>query len=408
MAENLEESHAVNISSNELDEETKEKLKGDCIGDTLYSKSFVIRTLMGLSALNYNEEEEHDLCFLWDMTLEKDVCQLLLDLQYPCIAIEALANCRQERFTEILLGIFGNILIPNCNITIADYILKSAFNEFNTDSPFVCIQLMRLLEIIAYKFPNQIPILGQEVLEVRMQFILNYSFSSELINQTMQTLVHLTEDFKINQCYVSSALFKSVIEGINTVLSLESSNSEVDMDSSETCKIVNRAFNLISNICAYVGQYHHDLEIAEAISCSEKLHLIISKVIIHYSVEENLLPLPVNFNEYILAFQVIFTTRDVRIVSKDDCKLFSEIFKPLCLIVYILHGCKSEVLDSFNKILELVAILIHLVSAESVLNQLRHLDYKKGIVVLNSLKELSRSLKFDIGEKIRFLFEEYK
>lgn len=59
--------------------EDLEKIKGDSIGDTLYSSRFVLKTLIKLtnftssSTLEQDEDFEKDLCILWDMTIEK-VC----------------------------------------------------------------------------------------------------------------------------------------------------------------------------------------------------------------------------------------------------------------------------------------------------------------------------------------------
>lgn len=59
------------------------ELKGDAIGDTLFSERFVLKTLLHLSKLEKSLEEdegfENDLCVLWDMTLETDVSKVLLE-----------------------------------------------------------------------------------------------------------------------------------------------------------------------------------------------------------------------------------------------------------------------------------------------------------------------------------------
>ncbi|XP_057654900.1 protein saal1 isoform X2 [Diorhabda carinulata] len=67
------EQNPTNIDVTDLDEETVKKLRGDAIGDTLYSQSFVLKTLLKFSDLQWNDQVEEDLCFLWDMTVEKDL-----------------------------------------------------------------------------------------------------------------------------------------------------------------------------------------------------------------------------------------------------------------------------------------------------------------------------------------------
>lgn len=397
-----------NINASELDEETKEKLKGDMIGDTLYSESFVIKTLMNLSDLKCSEEMEQDLCFLWDMTVEKDVCKYLFHLQYPSLASAALANCTEARFIEILIGILANILVADCEKHLTDNEIKLILNEINTDDSAVLIQIMRFIEALAYGMPERIHLLGEDVVEGRLQYILNYSENFDLITHTMQALVRVTEDFRLDEYEVNSLLFKAVIEGFDTIFSVESNNFEVEIDTEETSKIVKIFLNLITNMCAYSQKYHHDDDIPTSINQCGKLAISICRILRHFSEEKNLFPLTTDFNEYISAFQTIVTTRDVNIVQDLDNKFFKVTFNYLCKILYSLHSSKSEVLESFNLVLEFIGCLIHLVDERAVLDELKNVRYRRGIVVLNSLKESSRTFEFDISDKLRFLFSEFK
>lgn len=60
-------SNLTNIQEDDLDSETMKKMKGDAIGDTLYSERFVLKTLMELKEQNGKKIDE---CF------EKDLCLL--------------------------------------------------------------------------------------------------------------------------------------------------------------------------------------------------------------------------------------------------------------------------------------------------------------------------------------------
>lgn len=53
------------IQEDELDSETMKKMKGDAIGDTLYSERFVLKALMELKEQNGKKIEE---------SFEKDIC----------------------------------------------------------------------------------------------------------------------------------------------------------------------------------------------------------------------------------------------------------------------------------------------------------------------------------------------
>lgn len=60
------------INSEEIDSETMQKMKGDAIGETLYSERFVLKTLMELKKQNgakIDESFEKDLCLLWDVSI---------------------------------------------------------------------------------------------------------------------------------------------------------------------------------------------------------------------------------------------------------------------------------------------------------------------------------------------------
>lgn len=53
------------IDEDEVDSETMKKMKGDAIGDTLYSERFVLKALMELKQQNGKKIEE---------SFEKDIC----------------------------------------------------------------------------------------------------------------------------------------------------------------------------------------------------------------------------------------------------------------------------------------------------------------------------------------------
>lgn len=59
------------IQGDELDSETMEKMKGDAIGDTLYSERFVLKALMELKEQNGKKIDE---------SFEKDICLVKIKL----------------------------------------------------------------------------------------------------------------------------------------------------------------------------------------------------------------------------------------------------------------------------------------------------------------------------------------
>lgn len=66
--------HIINIE--EIDSETMKKMKGDAIGETLYSERFVLKTLMELKNQNgakIDDSFEKDLCLLWDVRINNSL-----------------------------------------------------------------------------------------------------------------------------------------------------------------------------------------------------------------------------------------------------------------------------------------------------------------------------------------------
>lgn len=138
-----------NYNPDKMPDALKEAFLVDAIGDTLYSKRFVLQTLLNLKKVEakLSEEFEKDLCTLWDMTVEKDVVKLLLEHNVVEIFSGIIQLSEDQRLVEILLGIIGNMCAlaetrdalcqqPDVMIPIIDLISCS-------DS-MILIQLMRL------------------------------------------------------------------------------------------------------------------------------------------------------------------------------------------------------------------------------------------------------------------------
>uniref|UniRef100_A0A182K444 Protein SAAL1 n=1 Tax=Anopheles christyi TaxID=43041 RepID=A0A182K444_9DIPT len=147
-------------SSKEPEEEDEAKLqeklqtlKGDRIGETMYSERFVLSTILKLSKqgnrlLEEDDEFEQDLCNLWDMTIEPDVVRFLLEQDVIELFLALAADSEDFRLIEILFGIIGNMccvdemhelfyLQSNLLVTFCDFLSIS-------DAP-VLVQLMRTL-----------------------------------------------------------------------------------------------------------------------------------------------------------------------------------------------------------------------------------------------------------------------
>ncbi|XP_023649640.1 protein saal1 isoform X1 [Paramormyrops kingsleyae] len=107
--------------------------EGDAIGETVYSKHWLFSTLTRLvqsvteqeggdqeSQVELSEEEEEELCKIWDMAMDKDVAGFLQEFKAPDILLGVIAKSRSPRLTEICVGILGNMAcFPNTCLTLS-------------------------------------------------------------------------------------------------------------------------------------------------------------------------------------------------------------------------------------------------------------------------------------------------
>ncbi|XP_015681632.1 protein SAAL1 isoform X2 [Protobothrops mucrosquamatus] len=109
-----------NPSPPSSDSEEEEVAAGNSIGNTVYSKHWLISVLEKLiedtSKLNNEEEQmeldeemENDICKVWDMSMDKDVALFLQEFKAPDIFMVFLAKSKCPRLTEICVGILGNM-----------------------------------------------------------------------------------------------------------------------------------------------------------------------------------------------------------------------------------------------------------------------------------------------------------
>ncbi|XP_058125848.1 uncharacterized protein LOC131294770 [Anopheles ziemanni] len=156
VVENRDETGSDTNNGGDDEEKLLEKietLKGDRIGETMYSERFVLSTILKLSQrtdklLEDEEEFERDLCNLWDMTIEPDVVRFLLQQEVIELFLALATNSTDYRLIEILFGIIGNMC---CVSEMHDYIYHHSelllnLCDFLTlpDAP-VLVQLMRTL-----------------------------------------------------------------------------------------------------------------------------------------------------------------------------------------------------------------------------------------------------------------------
>lgn len=218
-------SYNPTLQENECEENDLERLKGDAIGDTLYSERFVLNTLLKLGQLEKDlqeeEEVERDLCSLWDMTLEEDVVKYLLKHDVLELFANIIKETEDKRLTEILVGIMGNM----CNVQQTRSLLTEKKEVIDIllqltacmDS-LTLEQLMRLLAVVFVKMTeDQIEnwynlILKCDKFVENLCFILNNAANNTLILQTLETLNAILAKFFVLKLSLATENGKSLNE----------------------------------------------------------------------------------------------------------------------------------------------------------------------------------------------------
>ncbi|XP_049778748.1 uncharacterized protein LOC126175805 [Schistocerca cancellata] len=129
-----------------------QQMKGDRIGNTMYSERSVLKTLIKLSQITeFTSEFEEELCLLWDMTVEEDVVNFLMNNNFLDLATHIIMTIEDNRLIEIMVGIVGNMCCVKC---VRSHLAgkRASVETFMKllgirDAP-VLIQLIRVFELI--------------------------------------------------------------------------------------------------------------------------------------------------------------------------------------------------------------------------------------------------------------------
>lgn len=107
-------------------EDDAEKFRQDLIGNTTISKKWVYTILVQVCTeadrqqkdsesdiLDLAEDVQDDLCRLWDLCMEQDVANFLVDSDAIELLCKVLSASKSPRLTEIIVGILGNMACSN-------------------------------------------------------------------------------------------------------------------------------------------------------------------------------------------------------------------------------------------------------------------------------------------------------
>lgn len=258
-----------------------DKMKGDAIGDTLYSSRFVLKILIRLvtdpqvHTPKLDESFEKELCTFWDMTIERDVVKLLLEQQVIDMFATVIESTEDYRLIEILVGIIANMCALSearealCHSPTA---LKILLDVINYPDHLILNQLMRLI-YAALVFENT----GDELawfqhfqntaFVEKFVFILKSSMQSTLLSNAYMALHAICAKFSVIEIQPDSEhMIKSfyetfvtpqMVEGVVEAFGQMCPTSAV-VDSAEMAapsKTTTRIAGMFLDICVYLSPY---------------------------------------------------------------------------------------------------------------------------------------------------------
>lgn len=251
----------VTLEAREVEESDIEKLKGDTVGDTVYSGKWIINVLLAISKVHedgWNEKLENDLCTLWDMSTEKDIVQFLVDNDFFKIAEFALNSSEEARFTEIILGIIGNM---TCEASVLDALeekdelVETILRHLSSEDSATLVQILRLLRSALWNIQSnpcsnwRANLANSTILREVVPFILKSSTNEELLIATTSFLRSSAEiDFPngktlLDELFESSSFLPGMLESFEEVLPQDEAHY-----SASTLKYLEDWLELFSNL----------------------------------------------------------------------------------------------------------------------------------------------------------------
>ncbi|CAK9822412.1 Protein SAAL1 [Anthophora retusa] len=251
----------VVLEAQEVEESEIEKLKGDTIGNTVYSGKWIINILLSISKVQedgWNEKLQSDLCTLWDMTTEKDIVQFLVDVDFLKVAELALNTSEEPRLTEIILGIIGNM---TCEPSVLDLLgakeelLETILRHLSSEDSATLVQILRLLRSALWNIQTnpeskwRVNLRNSTFLREVVPFILKSSTNEELLIATTSFLRSAAEidlpsgKTLLDELFESSSFLLGMLESFEEVLPEDEAHY-----SASTLKYLEDWLELFSNL----------------------------------------------------------------------------------------------------------------------------------------------------------------
>lgn len=376
---------ATNLSITELDDDTEAKLRGDAIGDTMYSQTFVAKTLLKMSNMQWNEELEEELCSLWDMTVERDVCAYLFELSYPNIASVVVKMCSEERLIEIVIGILANIFCATCKKDISMEDIDSVLQILDSDDPLILVQVTRFIKALSH-FDSSLKFLNIDIIE-KLTTILANSLNTTLLTTCLDTLASLSSNNVFIKNYLTVPLYNSSLTAYRTIISTE--NHSFFFESVETQTIFTHLLTIITGFSSYIDETQDIVLLEEIRKSNVDLLNEVRKVLQFYTNDLNLFPITDAFKFFIESSSYNFP---ILSVGYD-----SYIFKELVKIVISLIENNSLETEEFSEVL---CYLVSNADLEQLKKDTENFEKKDVVMVLNKFKTNLEACEYKICKEI--------
>lgn len=243
---NGEDSSNPNLA-NEVNSTENKKLKGDAIGETMYSERYVLKTLLQLMDCEWSEELENDLCSVWDMTTDKDVVDFLLENNFIDLSIGVIKDTKELRLIEIMVGIVGNMCVyPEASAKVISLQEIDVFLSLITitDTP-ILIQLMRLYKALLFCENVDSHLIITDNTVDQITFILRSSQNSELLLYTLQVTAEIINKKKIE------ILGANILDNVNEAFKELSKNFADEICVSRDFeKSISAYLKVLENMCS--------------------------------------------------------------------------------------------------------------------------------------------------------------
>ncbi|XP_043473715.1 uncharacterized protein LOC122505903 [Leptopilina heterotoma] len=401
------------LESQQFNDIERDTMKGDTVGDTVYSSKWIINTLISLSKVQedgWSNDLEESLCMLWDMTGEKDIVKFLLENDFLKMAEFTLKVSGEPRLMEIIFGILGNMC---CNSEVLENLenktelIEIIFCSLNTNDSETLVQIIRILQTFTWSIKqnsNSIwltKLKDCEFLGESLIFFLNSSTKDDLLMAVLEFVGSIAqlESNALRDLFILDNLIVGLLESFSQIM-----QGPNESHSTVKLKAIDNWLTIITKITKMELLHFSDDDVDGNF---QKFTEILWKILRPFIHSVNLIPLDdqifhciqrtVNIvlscqkNEFQVGSEIILVILQIMNVLHSAMETFqSEIDKDpenaLKLLFNYLINYWMEILEILN--IEELSIVLRLCDKETVNNLMNITKLKTSKDKMNKLEEI--------------------